>query len=102
MAPYLKVTQIKSEISDTERKISELETSRRLTLDGSSKSLIIESKLLVRRASLDGLQKTLSIRIQEDEDDSTKGGEAVADTGVKVESTDESFEEFQKIVNSTN
>jgi hypothetical protein len=102
MAPYLKVTQIKSEISDTERKISELETSRRLSLDGSSKSLNIERKLLVRRASLDSLQKVLSIRIQEEEDDSINGGEAVADTGVKVESTDESFEEFQKMVNSTN
>jgi hypothetical protein len=102
MAPYLKVTQIKSEISDTERKISELEESGRLSLDDSSKSLNIERKLSIRRASLDRLQKTLSIRIQE-EDDSIEGGEAVlvGDTGVKVDSTDESFEEFQKMVNST-
>ena len=102
MAPYLKVTQIKSEISDTERKISELEELGRLSLGDSSKSLNIERKLSIRRASLDRLQKTLSIRIQE-EDDSIEGGEAVlvGDTGVKVDSTDESFEEFQKMVNST-
>ena len=101
MAPYLKVTQIKSEISDTERKISELEVSGRLSLGDSSKSSNIERKLAMRRVSLDGLQKKLSIRIQE-EDDSIKGGEAVVgDTGVKIDSTDESFEEFQKMVNST-